>query len=699
MNFLDQIWLIPLFPLFGALVMLLFGSKLDPQPDSEVAMAPGLEHTHGDHNEHDGHDHDHGHDHGHSHAHGHTHEHVAGHDHHHGSPWKVLVSLLCPGMVLLSFIFSVGAVRQLATLPERSHQVIQFTWLAGLPFHMANGQLATFQLDWGFLLDPLSSVMILVVTGIGFLIHVYSIGYMAHDNGYYRFFGYLNLFVFFMLMLVLANNYALLFVGWEGVGLCSYLLIGFYFHKKSAGDAGKKAFIVNRVGDAGFVLGMLLMMSVLGTLRFTDVNTVLRSGQFTPELAGFGTLSVISLLMFFGATGKSAQFPLYVWLPDAMEGPTPVSALIHAATMVTAGVYMVARSSAIYNHAPGALLVVAVVGGFTAIFAASIGLVQTDIKKVLAYSTVSQLGYMFLACGAGAYAAGVFHLMTHAFFKALLFLAAGSVIHGMEGIQDIRKMGGLRRQMPWTYRTFLVGTIAIAGIPPLAGFFSKDAVLEAAWSHAAYGKLLWAIGVIAAGFTSFYMFRLLILTFYGKPRYSDHDVHHVHESHALMIVPLIVLAIFSIVAGYIDIPHFLAPASLEAESEAAASRSTELLLMAASTSVALLGFALAYLFYVAKPELPERIASRAHAMYSILVNKYYVDELYDAIIVWPIVQTSREFLWKVVDTLMIDGAVNSVGRMVRGTAGGLKHMQSGYVRTYAGWILFGGVLVVAWFLR
>src|SRR5436189_1628831 len=323
--------------------------------------------------------------------------------------------------------------------------------------------------------------MILVVTGIGFLIHVYATGYMDHDNGFYRFFGYLNLFVFFMLMLVLANNYALLFVGWEGVGLCSYLLIGFYFHKKSAGDAGKKAFIVNRVGDAGFVLGMLLMLSVLGTLRFTDVNTLLRSGQFHPEVAGFGVLSAIALLMFFGATGKSAQFPLYVWLPDAMEGPTPVSALIHAATMVTAGVYMVARSASLYNHAPGALLVVAVVGLFTAVYAASIGLVQTDIKKVLAYSTISQLGYMFLACGAGAYAAGIFHLMTHAFFKALLFLAAGSVIHGMGGIQDVRKMGGLARLMPWTHKTFLVGTLAIGGFPPLAGFFSKDAGLWGAW--------------------------------------------------------------------------------------------------------------------------------------------------------------------------------------------------------------------------
>jgi len=389
-NFLDQIWLIPLFPLLGAALMLALGKMLDPQPVSEVAVAPGVEPI----DEH-GHDHDHGHPHhhhDHHHGHGHTHDHDHGHGHDHGhahSPLKFLIDLLCPGMVLLSFFFSAGAVWQLSQQTERVHQVIKFTWLAGLPFHMANGQMAIFQADWGFLLDPLSSVMILVVTGIGFLIHVYSTGYMAHDNGYYRFFGYLNLFVFFMLMLVLANNYALLFVGWEGVGLCSYLLIGFYFHKKSAGDAGKKAFIVNRVGDSGFILGMLLMLSVLGTVKFTDVNTVLRSGQFAVETGGFGVLSVMALLLFIGATGKSAQFPLYVWLPDAMEGPTPVSALIHAATMVTAGVYMVARSAALFQLTPSTSTVVATVGAFTAILAATIALVQNDIKRVLAYSTVS----------------------------------------------------------------------------------------------------------------------------------------------------------------------------------------------------------------------------------------------------------------------------------------------------------------------
>ena len=430
MNFLDLIWLIPLIPLGGAVLMLLFGKMLDPQPPSTVAVAPGVGPTHDDHH---------------------------AHDHHHGSPLKVLVSLLCPGTVLISFLLSAGAVMQLSQTAERSHQIIQFTWLAGLPFHMMDGRLATFSADWGFLLDPLSAVMILVVTGIGFLIHVYSVGYMAHDNGYYRFFGYLNLFIFFMLMLVLANNYTLLFVGWEGVGLCSYLLIGFYFHKKSAADAGKKAFIMNRVGDAGFILGMLLMFSLLGTVRFVDVNHALRSGQFHAETAGFGVLSAIAILFFIGATGKSAQIPLYTWLPDAMEGPTPVSALIHAATMVTAGVYMVARSAALYQLTPNTSTVVAAVGAFTAILAAMIALVQNDIKRVLAYSTVSQLGYMFLALGVGAYWVAIFHLFTHAFFKALLFLCSGSVIHAMGGEQDMRRMGALKDKIPITHWTMWVG--------------------------------------------------------------------------------------------------------------------------------------------------------------------------------------------------------------------------------------------------
>src|SRR5271157_5127371 len=508
--------------------MLLAGKLLDPQPVSDVAVAADVGTGDRPH---------------------HAHQH---------SPLKFLVSLLCPGMVLISFIFSLGAVWQLSQTAQRVHQVVQFTWLAGLPFHMANGQLATFQADWGFLLDPLSSVMILVVTGVGFLIHVYSTGYMAHDNGYYRFFGYLNLFVFFMLMLVLANNYALLFVGWEGVGLCSYLLIGFYFHKRSAGDAGKKAFIVNRVGDAGFVMGMLLLMSTVGTLRFTDVNTVLHSGAFTPEIAGVGTLTIISLCMFFGATGKSAQFPLFVWLPDAMEGPTPVSALIHAATMVTAGVYMIARSSALFELTPVALTVVAVIGAFTAILAASIALVQNDIKRVLAYSTVSQLGYMFLALGVGAYWVAVFHLFTHAFFKALLFLGSGSVIHALGGEQDMRRMGALKNKIPITHRTMFIGSLAIAGIPGLAGFFSKDEILWQAYSSPQGSGALYVVGLITAGMTAFYMWRLMNMTFYGKSRVTPEVESHIHESPATMTIPLSLLALGSLLAGWIGTPKLWA---------------------------------------------------------------------------------------------------------------------------------------------
>src|SRR5579884_1565104 len=521
--------------------MLFFGKLLDPQPPSTVAVAPGVEPVE-----------EHGHGHSVGQAHGLPGHASHAHGHHHASPLRTLIKIICPGMVLLSFLFSAGAVWQLSQQPERVKQIVQFTWIAGLPFHMANGHLATFSIDWGFLLDPLSSVMILVVTGIGFLIHVYATGYMDHDTGFYRFFGYFNLFIFFMLMLVLANNYGLLFVGWEGVGLCSYLLIGFYFHKKSAGDAGKKAFIVNRVGDAGFVLGMLLMLSVLGTLRFTSVNALLRSGQFAPETAGFGVLSAIALLMFIGATGKSAQVPLYVWLPDAMEGPTPVSALIHAATMVTAGVYMVARSAALFQLTPATSSIVASVGAFTAILAASIALVQNGIKRVLAYSTVSQLGYMFLALGVGAYWVAIFHLFTHAFFKALLFLCSGSVIHAMGGEQDMRRMGALKDKIPVTHWTMWVASLAIAGIPGLAGFFSKDEILWQAYSSPQGSKLLWAIGLATAAMTAFYMWRLMYLTFYGQSRVAPEK--HVHESPAVMTVPLMALALGSILAGWLGTP-------------------------------------------------------------------------------------------------------------------------------------------------
>src|SRR5678816_1524311 len=447
---------------------------------------------------------------------------------------KSVIGIIGAGTVAPSFVISLGAFLQMLQEPASAMPIIRnyFVWIQAGEFHAS----------FGFLLDHLSGLMILIVTGVGFLIHVYSTAYMHEEPGFYRFFAYLNLFMFSMLTLVLANNYLLMFVGWEGVGLCSYLLIGFWFGKKSATDAGKKAFIVNRVGDFGFILATML---IFWTFKSVDYGQVFAAAASIPvePLGMVGTVTAICLLMFVGATGKSAQIPLYVWLPDAMEGPTPVSALIHAATMVTAGVYMIARSASLFDRAPGALLVVACVGAATAIFAASIALVQTDIKKVLAYSTVSQLGYMFLACGAGAYAAGVFHLMTHAFFKALLFLGAGSVIHGMGGIQDITKMGGLRREMPWTHKTFLIGTLAIAGIPGFAGFFSKDLILSAAWHSEHYGIILWTIGLVVAGMTSFYMFRLLILTFAGQPRYTHHDVHHVHESPAPMLVPLVLLAI------------------------------------------------------------------------------------------------------------------------------------------------------------
>jgi NADH-quinone oxidoreductase subunit L len=669
MNFLDQIWLIPLFPLVGAMVMLLLGKKFDPQPPSGVAIAPGLEHTH------DEHDHGHSHDH----DHGHTHDDDHGHEHHHHGALRGLVSLFCPGMVLLSFIFSAGAVLQLSQAPERIHQVIQFTWLAGLPFHMADGRLATFSADWGFLLDPLSAVMILVVTGIGFLIHVYSVGYMGHDNGYYRFFGYLNLFVFFMLMLVLANNYALLFVGWEGVGLCSYLLIGFYFHKKSAGDAGKKAFVVNRVGDAGFILGMLLMFSVFGTVKFVDVNQILRSGQ--AETAGFGVLSAMALLLFIGATGKSAQFPLYVWLPDAMEGPTPVSALIHAATMVTAGVYMVARSSALYQLTPQTSTIVAAVGAFTAILAASIALVQTDIKRVLAYSTVSQLGYMFLALGVGAYWVAIFHLFTHAFFKALLFLGSGSVIHALGGEQDMRRMGALKDKIPVTHWTMWAGSVAIAGIPGFAGFFSKDEILWQAYSSKQGSNALYAVGLITAGLTAFYMWRLMNMTFYGKSRVAPEVESHIHESPATMTVPLSVLALGSVLAGWIGTPKLwgmsgwfrgfeqwlepaFASAAIEAAHEGAHDASTEWILMGVSVAVALAGIVIARYFYHHRPEIPEKIEARAGAAHRVLLNKWYVDEIYDFLFVNGFAKGGGTVLGAF-DRNVVDGAVNGAGWLTR----------------------------------
>jgi NADH-quinone oxidoreductase subunit L len=553
-------------------------------------------------------------------------------------------------------------------------------------------------------MDQLTVIMVLVVTGVGFLIHIYSTGYMSHEGGYYRFFSYLNLFMFFMLILVLAANYVLLFVGWEGVGLASYLLIGFYFLKKSASDAGKKAFIVNRIGDFGFMLGMFLLFKTFGTLDFTSLFA--KAAPWSHEGWGvFGTFTVACLLLFTGACGKSAQLPLYVWLPDAMEGPTPVSALIHAATMVTAGVYVVARSHVLFTHSETALVVVAIVGCATAFFAATIGLVQTDIKKVLAYSTVSQLGYMFLGCGVGAFSAGIFHLMTHAFFKALLFLAAGSVIHAMGGEQDMRHMGGLSKKIKVTYWTMLIATLAIAGFPPLAGFFSKDSILGAAFEIDG-GKPLYVIGLLTALLTSFYMFRLVFLTFHGKQRYDEHHVH-VHESPWSMLGPLVVLAVLSVIGGWMAAPSFfggedhftafLAPVfgAVKETASSAEAHNTEVVLAVVAVVAALIGLLTAFWLYLKQPGKPAEIAKSLKPVYNTLYNKYYVDEAYGAAIVKPLLALSTSVLWKVIDVEMIDGTVNGVAHGAAATGDITRRTQSGNTRSYAVWVVAGALVVIA----
>jgi len=577
----------------------------------------------------------------------------------------------------------------------------------------------SFSADFALYLDQLSLVMLLVVTGVGFLIHIYSVGYMWDDPSYYRFFAYLNLFMFFMLTLVLANNYLLMFIGWEGVGLASYLLIGFWFTKESAASAGKKAFLVNRIGDFGFLIGLFLIIQHFGSLDFTQVFTQVQ--PLAAETGGAGLATAIGILLMVGACGKSAQIPLYIWLPDAMEGPTPVSALIHAATMVTAGVYMVSRSHVIFERAPMALMVVAVIGTLTALFAATIGIAQTDIKKVLAYSTVSQLGYMFMACGVGAFSAGIFHLMTHAFFKGLLFLAAGSVIHAVGGEQDMRKMGGLRSYIPWTFLTMGIATLAIAGIPPFAGFWSKDEILWQAYSSDHGSWVLWFIGVVTAFLTSFYMFRLLFMTFFGDYRGArvdehgqahaahGHDEHghgQPHESPMVMLVPLMILAFLSTVGGLVGIGNrfetFLAPVFgsgqvAEAAGEAA-SRGTEFLLMAISVTVAVLGLILAYVLYISKPYLPQRIADSLHGFYTAVVNKYYVDEFYAKLFVRPLIDGSTSILWQGVDRQVIDDSVNNAADGARHVSDEVRHMQSGNLRSYAGWIAAGAAIVLAYMI-
>jgi NADH-quinone oxidoreductase subunit L len=647
--FLNHIYLIPLFPAFGAVMMFFFGRRLR----------------------------------------------------------QATVGAVCVGVIVVAFAFACFTVAEYTHFAHdtgRPFEKILYTWLGSgdghLTFVKKDGTTAAFNADAGFLLDPLSCIWLLFVTGVGLLIHIYSIGYMAHEGGYYRFFGYMNLFMFSMLTLILANNYMMMFVGWEGVGLCSYLLIGFYFHRHSASTAANKAFIVNRIGDAGFILGALMLSWYLGSFRFTEINKLAHSGTFA---IGDPVLTAAALLLFLGACGKSAQLPLYVWLPDAMEGPTPVSALIHAATMVTAGVYMVARSNAVFVLAPTAMKTVAIVGALTAVFAASIGLVQNDIKRVLAYSTVSQLGYMFLALGVGAFAAGVFHVFTHAFFKALLFLGSGSVIHALSGEQDLRNMGGLQHRIPTTYKTMLIATLAIAGIFPFAGFFSKDEILWQTWtSEGGAYRILWFIGYGTALMTAFYMFRLMYLTFYSPSRMSHEVEHHVAESPKSMTVPLVVLAICSLGAGWLSWPHslggsarfekFLEPvfareavvlqeegksAQLVAgEKEAEHTDKTEYALMFLSLAAAAVGWGMARRSYLnARKDYVEPIAEKAPPLYTLLYNQWFVDEGYDYVftgrrklgdIRLGVLGAGEASSW--FDAKIVDGVVNDVGWVTRAMA-------------------------------
>jgi len=611
---------------------------------------------------------------------------------------KPIVSVLACGSVFLSLVSGAIAFFGILAMPAGSRSIVTklFDWI----------MIGNFNTSISFNFDPLSAVMVLVVAGVGFLIHVYSIGYMAHDEGYSRYFSYLNLFTFSMLLLVLADNMLLMFVGWEGVGLCSYLLIGFWFHKKSAADAGKKAFIFNRIGDFGFLLGVMLIFWNFGTL---DIRAI---SQTAPEvlIAGGGIVTAITLLLFLGATGKSAQIPLYVWLPDAMEGPTPVSALIHAATMVTAGVYMIARLSALYVLAPASMTAVAIIGGLTALFAATIGLVQNDIKRVLAYSTVSQLGYMFLACGVGAFGIGIFHLMTHAFFKALLFLGSGSVIHAMSGEQDMRFMGGLKNKIPHTCKVFWIGSLAISGIPLFSGFFSKDEILWKAFSQG--NPYYWLMGLVAAILTAFYMFRLLFMTFHGKSRVPAEAAKHLHESPRVMLGPLYVLALLAIFGGYIGLPkimfggdwfqHFLEPviASVNIHGAEAAhhySHSFEYMFILASIIAALIGITYAYRYYIKTPEIPKRLAEKYTSLYKLLLNKYYIDEIYDYLIVKPMYVISLIF-WKIFDVRVVDGMVNSVALFFGNLSERFRVVHTGYVRNYALTFLIGVIVLVGYYL-
>ncbi len=661
-------------------------------------------------------------------------------------------AVACLAMLGAFGLSAAAAMRLLAIEPGPGRVIDErlYAWIAAGSFHA----------DLAFRLDPLSMLMILVVTGIGSLIHIYSTAYMHEETSgeYARYFSYLNLFASFMLMLVLGANLLVMFIGWEGVGLCSYLLIGFWFKKPSANEAGKKAFVVNRIGDFAFILGMVLTFVTFGTVDFHEL--ALKAAPMATEVATFGTLSIITLLFFIGATGKSAQIPLYVWLPDAMEGPTPVSALIHAATMVTAGVYMIGRNAELYAHAPQTLQIVAVIGAATALMAGTIGLVQNDIKRVLAYSTVSQLGYMFLAMGVGAFAGGIFHLYTHAFFKALMFLGSGAVIHALHGEQDIRRMGGLKRELPITYWTFLIGALAISGVPLFSGFFSKDEILYR--TFASGHTVLWVIGVATSLLTAIYMFRLVFLTFHGERAAAGHahdagghgahgtghghaapDVHdehgahhggHLHDAPPAMAAALLILAVGSVVAGYVGVPHAVFGGSNRIESflessfhpageaghgeaahalpvaeatpnsepaaaeHAAGDTSTEATLMAVSSAIALLGIGIAAYFFLMNRALADSVARNFSAVYRTLLNKYWVDELYDAAVVQPLKWASDHVLWKVIDVWIIDGIVNGVGVFTRGAAALIRMTQTGSIRTYAASLVLGVVLVLGYYL-
>jgi NADH-quinone oxidoreductase subunit L len=636
MNESAHLWLIPLFPFLGFLLNGIFGSRLPRRLVSAIGVLAPLV--------------------------------------------SFAIVLNDFGATIISAAASCPTCGTVTALALPATEALPFHWIA----------IGALQVDFTFVLDQLSAVMLLVVTGVGFLIHIYSLGYMRGEPGYARYFSFLNLFLFFMTVLVLAGNFLLMFVGWEGVGLASYLLIGFYFERNSAAAAGKKAFIVNRIGDFGFLIGIFLVLSTFGTLNFGGITVTL---ALQPAWNGT-VLTVICLCLLLGAAGKSAQLPLYIWLPDAMEGPTPVSALIHAATMVTAGVYMIARTHLLFDRSPIALWTVAIVGAATALFAATIALVQTDIKRVLAYSTISQLGYMFMACGVAAYSVAIFHLVMHAFFKALLFLAAGSVIHAMGGEQDLRKMGGLRQKLPVTFATMTVAVFAIAGFPPFAGFFSKDPILYALFLNGTGGKLLWFVGLVTALLTSFYMFRLWYLAFMGEPR---SETAHPHESPRSMLIPLVILAILSVCGGWVGIERFsayLAPAAQAHRAMPAGNPALEFILTIAAVLVALEGWLIADKYYRRKTDRPAQLAAALPAGYKLLSNKYYVDEIYGAVIVKPLFAFSKYVLGWIVDTAILGGIAWLLAGIANITGMILQRWQSGNLRSYAAWLAAGAAAIL-----